>query len=63
MVRGSYFWGLVDAREHPEELGVYSGYPKKRMISSDEESIDRETNNHLSLAGVRSSLLGRLFNQ
>jgi hypothetical protein len=33
------------------------------MISSDEESIDRETNNHLSLAGVRSSLLGRLFNQ
>ena len=63
MVRESYVWGLVDAREHPEELGVYSGYPKKRMISSDEESIDRETNNHLSLAGVRSSLLGRLFNQ
>jgi 2-oxoglutarate ferredoxin oxidoreductase subunit alpha len=41
-------------------LGVYSGYPKKRTISSDEESLDRETNNYLSLAGVRSSRLGRL---
>ncbi len=60
MVRESYVWGLVDAREHPEELGVYSGYPKKRTISSDEESLDRETNNYLSLADIRSSLLGRL---
>jgi 2-oxoglutarate ferredoxin oxidoreductase subunit alpha len=59
-VRQSYVWGLVDAREHPEELGVYSSYPKKRTISSDEESLDRETNNYLSLAGVRSSRLGRL---
>jgi 2-oxoglutarate ferredoxin oxidoreductase subunit alpha len=41
-------------------LGVYSGYPKKRTISSDEESLDRETNNYLSLAGVRSLRLGRL---
>lgn len=41
-------------------MGVYSGYPKKRTISSDEESLDRETNNYLSLAGVRSSRLGRL---
>jgi hypothetical protein len=39
--------------EHPEELGVYSGYPKKRKNRSDEESIDRETNIHLSL--VRAS--------
>src|ERR1700741_4981438 len=41
-------------------MGVYSSYPKKRTISSDEESLDRETNNYLSLAGVRSSRLGRL---
>jgi 2-oxoglutarate/2-oxoacid ferredoxin oxidoreductase subunit alpha len=60
LVRESYVWGLADAREHPEELGVYSGYTKKRTISSDEESLDRETNNYLSLAGIRSSRLGRL---
>src|ERR1700740_1520795 len=41
-------------------MGVYSGYTKKRTISSDEESLDRETNNYLSLAGIRSSRLGRL---
>jgi 2-oxoglutarate ferredoxin oxidoreductase subunit alpha len=60
LMRECYVWGLVDARKHLEELGVYSGYLKKRTISSDEESLDRETNNYLSLAGVRSSRLGRL---
>ncbi len=41
---------LLQGGEHPEELGVYSGYPKKRTISSDEDSLDRETIIHLSLA-------------
>jgi hypothetical protein len=61
-IRAKWQCFISGEEEHPEKLGVYSGYPTKCTHRSDEESIDRETNIHSFEPGpgVRSPRLGRL---